>query len=209
MLAATLCLAAQATTRLELDSYGAQGPDPYALGVPWVLKGTQAFTEADGSFSLSAPYAGNPNYVDSLHVSFLSNSGYTQGGRWIDLDFSTDKLGTPLDVGTYLGAQRFPFNDPGHPGLDLTDTGGGFNTLDGQFQIFDIKRDAQGIVTAFAASFEIFNYPAPTGSPLIGGRIWYNSDVSISSVPEPSTLVLLAIGVVGSIATSRRRANPA
>lgn len=201
LLTCTACLTAQATTRLELDRYGAIGPDPYAFGAPWGLKRTEVFTVDDGVFSM-----GNTS-ANSVRVSFRSSAGAPLSNRRISVSFSTDMLGVPLQVGTYLDAERFPFNAPGHPGLDLTDTGSGFNTLDGQFRIFDVQRNASGKVTSFAASFEIFNQPAPTGSPLLGGRVWYNSDARIPAVPEPGTWLLFAVGAAGLMASSRRKAN--
>jgi hypothetical protein len=202
---AALCLTAEAKTQLELDSYGSAGPIPYASGVPWEYKGTQTFTTEDGSFSLNRPYPGNPDYANSLYVSFDTNASYAGRERWIDLSFSTDQLGVPLAEGTYTGAQRFPFNDPGHPGLDMSDTGGGFNTLDGWFQIFDVQRNDQGAVIAFAASFKIFDYPAPADSPLIGGRIWYNSDAVIAPVPIPAAGWFFISGLAGLIGAARMR----
>lgn len=199
-----VCLGAQAVTKLEIDSYNSIGSEPYATGVPWEYKGTTTFGTNDGTFALSYPYSGNSDYANSVSIGFDSFKPYSEGGRWIDVDFSTDKLNVPLAVGVYEGAQRFPFNAPGHPGLDLTDTGGGFNTLDGRFQIYDLVRNAQGNITSFAASFEIYNYPAPSNSPLVGGRVWYNSDVAIPAVPEPETWVMVVLGLAG-LGTAARR----
>lgn len=205
-LAATSLAAQAGTYRLEVDAYGAQGPDSYAAGLPWEWKGIRdTFTAEDGNFALSRPYASNSDYVNSLSISFRTNTAYAGQRRWIDLDFSTDKIGVPLAVGVYEGAQRFPFNTVGHPGLDMSDSGGGFNTLDGRFQIYDIQFNAQGGITAFAASFEIYNYPAPSNSPLVGGRIWFNSDVAIPAVPEPQTWMTLALGLAALSLVSKRR----
>ena len=200
-----VCLGAQAVTKLEIDSYNSVGSQPYAAGVSWEYKGTTTFTTNDGIFNLSRPYLGNSDYVNSGSIGFNSFKPYSEGSRWIDVYFSTDKLNVPLAVGVYEGAQRFPFNDPGHPGLDLTDTGSGFNTLDGRFQIYDIAKDVQGNITSFAASFEIYNYPAPANSPLVGGRVWYNSDVAIPAVPEPAAWVMTLLGLAGLFAVTRKR----
>lgn len=203
------CLSAQAAaTRIEIDSYGPlQGSDPFAVGVPWGVLSTTVFNAGDGNFSLSNPYPGNSDYVDSVAVWFDAFSQFPNPTPWIRLEFSTDRLGVPLDVGVYENAQRFPFNVDGHPGLDYANSGHGFNTIDGRFQIFDATRDAQGDIISFAASFEIFGYPAPHPSPLVGGRVWYNSDAVMSSVPEPGTLLMamLSLGCMTVAMRSRRQ----
>lgn len=200
-----VCLGAQAITRLEIDIYNSIGSEPDATGVPWEYKSTTAFTTNDGTFGLWYPYRGNSDHVNSVSIGFDSFNPYSVGGRWIDVSFSTDKLKLPLAVGVYEGAQRFPFNDPGHPGLDFTDTGAGFNTLDGRFQIYDLVRNAQGIITSFAASFEISEPPAPITSPLVGGRIWFNSDVAIPAVPEPEVWLMVVFGLAGLRTALRKR----
>ena len=182
-------LSAHSASRIELDRYyNIDSGGGFGSG-PWGKVGTDVFSDATGMISASQPYWSTPQ---SLTISYESFDHH----NWVSVDFSADALGIPLQVGIYEGAQRFPFNDIGHPGLDLTNTGSGFNTLDGRFQVFDIQRDSQAQVTSFAASFEIFNYPAPTGQPLTGGRVWFNSEVAIPSVPEPSTWALFFLGAI-------------
>lgn len=202
---ATASLVAQAATRLELDSYGSIGPDPFITWLPWELKGTETFTAADGTFFLYDLHFGNPDYANSVTVSYQSNIMYTEESRWIYLTFATDKLGQLLDVGTYLEARRPSAGDLGYPGLDLSDTGRAFTTSDGQFHIFDLKRDMQGNITTLAASFAISSYPAPAGSPVVGGRFWYNSDAAITAVPTPTAALCFVSGLVGLMGAARRR----
>ncbi len=186
---------------MENDVYGGQGPNPSASDAPWGLNRIDVFDDTKGSFEVRQPYEGS---LHLLSISYYANDG----SEWIHLDFATDTIGVPLAPGVYTGAQRFLFNAAGHPGLDYSRTGGGFNTLDGQFRIYEIQRGPDQQVTSFAASWEIYNYPAPPGSPLTGGRIWINSDVSMgptAPVPEPSTWALSAFGLAAVVWSTRRR----
>ena len=61
--------------------------------------------------------------------------------------------GEPFTPGTYLGATRWPFNEP-NPGLSVSGFGHGCNTLTGQFTVSDIAFDARGNIARFGASFE-------------------------------------------------------
>jgi hypothetical protein len=207
MTMAAMSLIVQAKTSLELDIYGPQGSDPYAVGVPWELKGTRTYTTAYGDVGLGQSfYEGK---LTALEMVIVPDAASMQSGvSFFYLAFSADKLdlGVPLDLGAYLGAQQFPFNDPGHPGLYFSDSGIS-GALNGQFGVFDLKLDAQGMVKSFAASFTIFGEPAPSSSPpWIGGRIWYNSDVDAPAVPEPD-VGLLAICGGSLVAVSRLRSK--
>lgn len=175
---------AHAVTKLEFDQHSG----PYGTGD---IVGVQTYTQADGNFGISQPYQFNPDYANSVEVIFNSPT------RWVDLAFSTDKLGVPLAPGVYTDAQRFPFENPGHAGLWWADTGYGPNTLSGAFTIYDIQKDALGQYTSFAASFSVVGQ----GS----GRIWFNSDAVIPSVPEPATWAMLCLGLVATTTLARQR----
>jgi hypothetical protein len=78
--------------------------------------------------------------------------------------------GQTLTVGTYTGAQRYPFNDAGRPGLSVSGNGRGCNTLTGQFTIREIAFDAAGAVTALFATYE---QHCEGGTPALRGTIRY------------------------------------
>jgi hypothetical protein len=59
----------------------------------------------------------------------------------------------PLRAGTYKGAQRHLFQDPGHPGLDFSVPDRGCNEVRGDFTVKEIHYDAVGTVTALSADF--------------------------------------------------------
>lgn len=177
---------AQAINRIEIDNYGSIGADPY--GLPWGVVHTDVVTDATGTFWATPPFWATD---DSAVIDYL----VPDFSRWITMSFSTGSLGVPLAVGVYEGAKGPASNEPGRPVFTFFDNGAGFVDHDGRFEVFDIQRNAQHHVTSFAVSFEVFMGPAPTGHPLMGGRVWFNSDVAIPAIPEPSTWALSALGL--------------
>jgi hypothetical protein len=100
------------------------------------------------------------------------------------VEFSTQQLGIPLQDGTYTNAQR-TFNEaPGHPGLDVSFDGRGYNTVAGNFTITNVEFAPDNhTLLAFAATFQETgdNFPEP-----VTGSITY--DIA----PEPGTFSLAA-----------------
>src|SRR5262249_16806482 len=76
-----------------------------------------------------------------------------------------------LTPGAYLNAQRFPFQDPGKPGLDVSGNGRGSNTLTGQFTVYDVGFNGTAL-TRFAAAFEQHSEGNP---PALLDSILFNS----------------------------------
>lgn len=104
---------------------------------------TQTFSEPGSTFSFS------PNFQQGVGVQI---QGAGTLGFW-SLDFSSGD-GQLLQPGTYLFAQRFPFNPSGVPGLSVSGAGSGCNTLTGRFHVSEIERNLAGDITKFAADFE-------------------------------------------------------
>jgi hypothetical protein len=100
------------------------------------------FTRALGSVSLSGD-------VSTIGVSV---SGGTSGDAF-DLAFAAP-AGTHLKPGTYLGAQRLPFQTSGHPGIDVSGDGRGCNEIEGRFDVRDITKNAAGEVTRLWVLYE-------------------------------------------------------
>jgi hypothetical protein len=100
-------------------------------------------TPNDGTFTA------RQNSPNSVSIFFL---GFQLGSFW-SLDFAAPQ-GVPLNVGTYQGATRFPFEGATTPGLDVSGDGRGCNTLTGQFEVSQVAVDGAGNVTSFAADFE-------------------------------------------------------
>lgn len=72
------------------------------------------------------------------------------GDRWtVDLAGPTS---APLTTGTYLDAQRYPFQPSGTPALSVY--GGGCNTITGNFEVLKAAYTPSGTIGNFAANFE-------------------------------------------------------
>ena len=61
----------------------------------------------------------------------------SQGGWW-RFQFTSRNLGAPLREQVYRGAQRYPFEDTGRPGIDISGNGNGCNMILGDFQIHKV-----------------------------------------------------------------------
>lgn len=75
-------------------------------------------------------------------------------GLWWNVRLSSEKLGAPLAPGAYPAAQRWPFEDDGHPGLDVSGDGRGCNQLSGSFEIVTLDAQGCGITATFVQSCE-------------------------------------------------------
>jgi len=75
----------------------------------------QTLTEDDGIFSVSR------NYDNGISIDF-------NGSDWWYLDFAAPG-DAELAVGPYENAERFPFQSPTLPGLSISGSGRGCNTL--------------------------------------------------------------------------------
>jgi len=114
---------------------------------------TQTFTEANALFTPQR------NDHDGVGV-WLDTEGF-----W-NADFAGVD-GSTLLPGPYEAAERFPFESPGHPGLDVFGDGRGCNTLTGRFDVLEALYAADSSVERFAADFEQHcedNLPALFGS---------------------------------------------
>ncbi|MEA2155343.1 MAG: hypothetical protein QOE11_1483, partial [Solirubrobacteraceae bacterium] len=62
--------------------------------------------------------------------------------------------GQALSIGVYDNAQRAPFRQAGHPGIDIDGNGAGCNTVAGRFEVKDVAFDASGAVQRLWIVFE-------------------------------------------------------
>jgi VCBS repeat-containing protein len=120
------------------------------------------YSPSDGSFQ--AFNGANDSYVEFV---FKQKPGS---------DFWSVFFAAPFDAqptpGTYLGATRWPTQDPDVPGLSVSGNGRGSNTLTGQFTVNQAVYDSNGGIVSFDASFEQHSEGA---TPALFGRIQYNS----------------------------------
>ena len=136
----------------------------------------------------------------SFAVNDFSENPHFWSTRWWYLDFSAP-FNQLLQVGHYSNATRYPFQDFDDPGLNFSGNGRGNNQLSGYFDVREVSYGPNGQVLSFAADFTQFDENFESGWNKGGLR--YNSAIPLFSVPEPHSSALLAIGIVGLIATSR------
>jgi hypothetical protein len=84
-----------------------------------------------------------------VSVSFDGGSG-----AWWNLDFAPSQGGEQLGVGVYEDAERFPFQSPTSPGLSVSGSGRGCNTLTGRFEVLELEITPGGDVARLAVDFE-------------------------------------------------------
>jgi len=85
-----------------------------------------------------------------------------------------EQLNTPLIPGSYPDSQRWPFEAPGHPGLDISGDGRGCNTDTGNFTVLDTTFDYT-FFPARPVTFAIQFVQHCEGSPpALNGTFYYN-----------------------------------
>jgi hypothetical protein len=130
------------------------------------IAGQRTYTPAEVSFGVRR------TYNNGVSV-FVSGTDYQD--TW-SLDFGAGS-NTPLAVGSYYGARRFPFTS--FNGLDVSGSGRGCNELTGRFDIREVVYAADGTVLRFAADFE---QHCENVAPALFGAIRYKSTI-VDAVP--------------------------
>ena len=105
---------------------------------------------------------------------------YTGGSTWWTLDFKA-RDGVELIAGPYEGATRYPFQSPATPGLDVSGSGRGCNTLTGRFDVLEAVYAADGSVQKFAADFE---QHCEGATPALRGSVRYNASATFPPPPD-------------------------
>jgi hypothetical protein len=109
----------------------------------YIFSGIQTITQGTWSITRSS---------SEVHVSVRPSD--SKQGDWWDLYFDASKL-TPsmLTTQVYENAERWPFQSPGHPGLDVSGDGRGCNTVTGRFEVEDLQGPTSA-PSSFTATFE-------------------------------------------------------
>ena len=139
------------------------------------------FTPEDGTFTVTP--------VDGERGVRIWFDG-SEPGSWWNLYFVAPE-GAALQAGEYSGATRYPFQSPTTPGLSVSGSGRGCNTLTGSFAVLEIALAADGSVERFAATFE---QHCEDADPALNGEILYMaespfdspSDTDSDGVPDAS-----------------------
>lgn len=140
---------------------------------------------------------------DSVWFAF-SERGF--GNSW-SVNFSSRQLGLELVAGFYDDAMRYPFADPGHPGLSVSGNRLAANRSTGNFTIIEAVYDYSvphgiGTIVSFAAEFE---HHIEGHEPALRGRLYYNYEpAQVSLAASPSLVVL---GMVVMLITRARKAS--
>jgi hypothetical protein len=124
----------------------------------YIFSGMQTMTQGQWSASASSGL---------VHIS-LTPADESQG-LWWDFYFETTQIPAPITTQVYEGAERWPFESPGHPGLDVSGDGRGCNTVTGRFQVEDLV-ESNGSLTSFTATFE---HHCEGGTPALRGCVHF------------------------------------
>ena len=162
----------------------------------WIGQGwTRTLTPANGLTFTAYPYLNQGTYTNDVHIALRSLTVAC------DLDFIGPNHSL-VTLGDYPDAQRFPFEVAGNPGLAFAGDGRGTNSLTGDFQVLEATFDSGGNVLSFAADF--IQYEDGIADEWDQGSIRFNSDIPITTVPEPCTFILAACGALGVILARRK-----
>ncbi len=124
---------------------------------------TKTYTPTDGIFSIDPIIESDiPNGIE---IFFSNKEIY-----WY-LVF-TSQEGTPFLEGTFELAKRYPYNEPSHPGMEITGDGRGCSELSGSFQVEHVQFDKEGNILSFAIHFT--QQCESTLSPPLRGHVYYN-----------------------------------
>ena len=158
------------------DSYVATEDTPFSVVVPGTTTSLSMVSDPGDyigqgltyNYSLSTgTITIERNYDNGVSISYRE-PGFT---HWWDFRFAAPDEGL-LVPGLYTDAMRFPFQDAGHPGMDISGDGRGSNTLTGWFRVDEVAYGPSGEVLVFAATFE---QHSEGFGPALRGQVYYNA----------------------------------
>jgi len=133
------------------------------------------YSEPDDYIGIGRSYLfhpGNANFAVTGNANYLTVSvdDGTFGGDWFSFVFAGPD-NEALAPGIYENAQRAPFRDPGHPGIDISGSGRGCDPV-GRFEVKDLAVDAVGVPERLWIVFE-------QRCPNRGGRLFGEVRVAV------------------------------
>jgi hypothetical protein len=106
-------------------------------------------------------YIGGGQYYHFDRTNTVFRFSVSQSGAHISLSSSDSwnidmvpASGSTFKVGDYEGAERYPFQAAGKPGLSVSGSGRGCNKLIGRFNVTVAETDSNNNIIAFGAEFE-------------------------------------------------------
>jgi hypothetical protein len=106
----------------------------------------------NGADQLFTPSLGSVGVSGKASYMTVNVSGGTSGGSY-SMVFAAPP-GKKLKTQSYLDAQRAPFRDAGHAGIDIYGNGSGCNTVSGRFDVRQITTDDTGAITSLWILYE-------------------------------------------------------
>lgn len=179
----------------------------------WVGGGTQReFDPGNASITVS----GTASYLT------IGLDGGTSGD-YFDMDFAAPPGDILTSGGIYTDAQRAPFREAGHPGIDIYGNGAGCNTDTGMFEVKDIATDSTGAISRLWIVYEQhceggrpalwgevkLNEPVDVGATIaVPGIVrWPTTDVGAPNTVVPVTVVALASTTINGVSVTGANAS--
>jgi uncharacterized protein (TIGR03437 family) len=130
---------------------------------------------------------GNASITVSGTASYLT-IGLDGGtsGDYYDMDFAAAPGDILTSGGIYTDAQRAPFREAGHPGIDIYGSGRGCNTDTGLFEVKDIATDSTGAISRL---WILYQQHCEGGRAALWGEVKLNEPVDVGATAAAPGLV--------------------
>jgi hypothetical protein len=204
--------------RLALAVLGLQLVVPatsHATGLDWSVALFSDRGEYVGQHEQRAYHPGNATLTTGAATNELWIKVEQASGLGFRIDLAAPS-GEQLAVGRYDGAQRVPFQRPGHPGLAISGEGRGCNTVVGSFEIKELVKGPDDSVERLWLLYEHHcegDPPALFGEVRIGmppdagaGAVtpalvrWPRAEIGRPSTRVPVTFVADSATAIDSVA---------